>query len=115
MGSVENDCYLMQTEDCGKIKSIVVIKEGGITVKNYINGCSLYSENTFGRNKSSCGLYIGELIANIPNGWGFCFQNNGFLWFGKWKNGKRNGVGYECDFDGSHYRVGYWRNDKYII
>lgn len=115
VGAVENDCYIMQTEDCGEIRSTVVIKEGEMTVKNYINGCSLHTENSFGRNEFSCGLYIGELMENIPNGWGFCFRDDGFLWFGKWQNGKRNGVGYECDFDGSNYRVGYWQNDNYII
>ena len=115
IGSIENDCYLIQTEENGRTKATVVSKAETLLIEKYDNGHSLNSEKLFGRVKTSQGLYVGELKASVPSGWGACFMNNGFVWYGKWEDGKRNGVGYECDFDGDNYRVGYWQNNMFII
>ena len=115
IGSIENDCYLMQTEENGRTKATVVSKAETLLIEKYENGCSLNSSKTFGKETISQGMYIGELNNNQPNGWGACFLKNGYLWYGKWLRGKRNGIGYECDFDGNSNKVGYWQNDSYII
>lgn len=115
IGSIENDSYLMQTEENGRITSTVVSKEGSILIQKYDNGHSQNTNKTFDKIVIHQGLYIGELNSNIPNGWGACFLTNGYVWYGKWLHGKRNGIGYECDFDGNSNKVGYWQNDNFII
>ena len=115
IGSIENDCYLMQTEEKGSTKATVVSKADTLVIEKYDNGHSLTTETTFGRATISLGFYLGELRSGIPNGWGVCFMNNGFIWYGKWQNGMRDGIGYECDFDGDDYRVGFWQKNNFII
>lgn len=115
IGSIENDCYLMQTEENGRTTATVVSKEKTLLVEKYANGHSLNTEKTFGKIILSQGLYIGEFNKNVPYGWGVCFLNNGRVWYGKWLYGERNGIGYECDFDGKCNRTGYWQNDIFII
>ena len=51
----------------------------------------------------------------MPNGWGILFQRDGQMWYGKWKNGKRNGIGGSWDFDGSECKVGIWKNDTMVV
>lgn len=115
IGAIENDCYLMQTEENGRTKATVVSQNETLSIEKYDNGSSLHTDKSFGRVAISQGHYVGELRASVPSGWGACFMNNGFVWYGKWFNGQRNGIGYECDFDGDKYRAGYWQGDNFII
>lgn len=116
IGSVENDNYMIETEVAGRIESTIITKEkDSLILEKYENGLSKINDKTFGKTIISQGFYVGELTKELPNGWGACFLKNGFISYGKWQNGKRNGIGYECDFDGKDYKVGYWQMDKFII
>lgn len=108
IGSIENECYMIQTEENGRTKATVVSNAGTLLMTKYENGYSQDSQISFGEKITSQGMYIGELNDNQPNGWGACFLKNGYIWYGKWLCGKRNGIGYECDFDGSDFKAGYW-------
>ena len=115
IGSIENDCYIIQTEENGRTRSTVVTKEDSLQIEKYNNGYSEITNKSFGKTTIPQGFYIGEMRTNVPNGWGICFMNNGYMWYGKWLNGERNGIGYECDFDGNDYRAGFWQNNLFII
>jgi hypothetical protein len=116
IGLVEHGLYMVQTVIDNKISNTVVSKDGdNLQVSKYINGSSESTNKFFKRVKIDEGLFVGETFDNVPNGWGILFQQDGFMWYGKWKNGKRNGIGGSCDFDGSECKVGIWKNDTMVV
>lgn len=116
IGLVEHGLYIVQTIVDNKISNTVVSKEGDTSqVSKYINGISNSSCKYFKRIKLNEGLYVGETLNELPDGWGIIFQVDGYIWYGKWKNGKRNGIGGSCDFDGSECKVGIWKNDTMVV
>jgi len=70
IGSIENDCYLMQTGTDGCTTATVVSRAETLSIEKYENGHSLSTDKTFGKVIICDGLFVGELIANVPNGWG---------------------------------------------
>jgi len=58
-------------------------------------------------------IYAGEFKNEQFNGEGEYFTSGGKgHYVGNWKDGKRNGQGYQANSDGSKY-VGKWKNNKY--
>lgn len=107
---------MVQTTENNIILNTIIYKESDdIKLNRYINGRSLSSDKQFKRIRLNEGMFIGETFNNSPNGWGILFQRDGYMWYGKWENGKRNGIGGLCDFDGSNYKVGIWKNNNFII
>lgn len=116
IGLVEHGLYMVQTVIDNKISNTVVSKDGdNLQVSKYINGSSESTRKFIKRVKIGEGLFVGETFDNVPNGWGILFQQDGFMWYGKWKDGKRNGIGGCCDFDGSECKVGIWKNDTMVV
>ena len=115
IGSVESDCYIVKTKNSGNINYSVVVIGDRLCVKRYDMEQPTSTGKYFRVFKHNDGLYVGEMESGVFNGWGVCFANNGFVWFGNWFQGKRNGIGYECDFDGSSYKAGFWRQNIFVI
>ena len=116
IGLVEHGLYMIQTVIDNKKSNTVVSKKGdALQVSKYINGISDTSCRYFKQIKLNEGLYVGETFDNAPNGWGILFKQDGFMWYGKWKDGRRNGIGGCCDFDGSECKVGIWKNDTMVV
>lgn len=115
IGNVDENLFMIQTVENGLVKNTVVFKDiDGLKQTKYLNGNSLTTSSKYGKMKLNSGLYIGELLDNHPSGWGALFSLDGHMWYGKWINGIRQGIGFECDFDGKDYRAGYW-NENFII
>lgn len=116
IGSIENDCYIMQTEEEGLLKNSVIYRDDkSIVISQYTNGISEHGTNKFEKSYLDIGLYVGETHNSRPNGWGVVFSKNGFVWYGKWNEGKKNGIGFMSDFDGRDFKTGYWNNNEQII
>ena len=64
----------------------------------------------FGDRVISTGVYKGELLNNHPNGWGVLYAKNGFVYYGKWSNGYKDGVFVSCSPDSKTNNVEYWKN-----
>lgn len=56
------------------------------------------------------GLYTGELLNNLPNGYGKLIYNDGRVYLGNWVNGLKEGSGEMTFIDGVVY-VGQWKNN----
>ena len=116
IGSLENDCYIMQTEEEKLLKNSVIYRdEKSIVISKYTNGSSNCCAKKFEKLYLEIGFYIGETHNSRPDGWGVLFSKDGFVWYDKWTEGKKNGIGFMSDFDGSDFRTGYWNNNKQII
>ncbi len=116
IGNVKEDLYMIQSVENGCTKNTVIYKdEIGIKTNTYINGMSNNSSTSFAKLRISNGYYIGEAISGRPNGWGVLFASDGHMWYGKWSLGQKQGIGFECDFDGTEYHAGYWSNNKFVI
>ena len=113
IGNLRKNIYMIQTDE-GRVETSVVYEDENYHVHNYSDGKSLVNSKSFQKIKLSSGLYIGECLNNSPDGWGVQFMNNGYIWYGEWNNGIRNGVGMSCDFDGSHSTVEYWRQGTQV-
>ena len=116
IGAIRDDFYILQTFEQGRLKNTVVNKEGDtIKITKYIDGKSEDGTKTFETIKMSVGLYVGEMYLDKPFGWGILFQKDGYMWYGLWREGKKNGLGFLLDFDGTGLKTGYWLNDQFII
>eukprot|EP01147_Barroeca_monosierra_P001334 gene1334-4515_t len=56
-------------------------------------------------------VYVGEVKANIANGFGMKTSPDGWLYCGQWQNGKEQGLGFYAWSDGSWY-AGEWIRGK---
>lgn len=113
---MEHNLYMVQTVVNNIVSNVVVYMDGDIVkVNKYTNGISSSSAKLFERINLDDELFVGETSDNLPSGWGILFQRDGQMWYGKWADGKRNGIGGYCDFDGSDYKVGVWKNNNLII
>lgn len=116
IGLMEHNLYMVQTVVNNIVSNVVVFMDGDIVkVNKYTNGISSSSAKLFERINLDGELFVGETSDNLPSGWGILFQRDGQMWYGKWKNGKRNGIGGSCDFDGSECKVGIWKNDTMVV
>lgn len=117
VGSLRDNLFFTITKTEENEKATVrYVKTGEICSETYINGkSSIGSLQSFAKIKYNFGLYIGEVISNQPCGWGLLIHRNGKLWYGKWYEGEKNGVGFECDYDGTHSQSGFWRNNNYVM
>lgn len=116
IGLMEHNLYMVQTVVNNIVSNVVVFMDGDIVkVNKYTNGISSSSAKLFERINLDGELFLGETSDNLPSGWGILFQRDGQMWYGKWKNGKRNGIGGSCDFDGSECKVGIWKNDTMVV
>lgn len=116
IGSIENDCYIMQTEEDRLLKNSVIYRDDkSIVISQYTNGNSNYCTKKFEKLYLEIGFYIGETYNSCPDGWGVLFSKDGFVWYGKWNKGEKNGIGFMSDFDGGDFKTGYWNNNKQII
>lgn len=116
IGLMEHNLYMVQTVVNNIVSNVVVYMDGDIVkVNKYTNGISSSSAKLFERINLDGELFVGETSDNLPSGWGILFQRDGQMWYGKWADGKRNGIGGYCDFDGSDYKVGVWKNNNLII
>lgn len=98
------------------VSNVVVYMDGdNVKINKYTNGISSSSNQLFERINLNGELFVGETLNNLPNGWGVLFQRNGQMWYGRWADGKRNGIGGYCDFDGGDYKVGIWKDNIIII
>lgn len=112
IGNVKEDFYMTQIPENGKIKNVVLFKdECNIKANTYINGHSNQNSKIFMQIMLNIGLYIGETTKLKPDGWGVLFDVDGHIWYGAWSLGIKQGIGFECDFDGEEYRAGYWSNN----
>lgn len=115
VGAIDNDLYIVQTKIEADIKTTVIYKQGNNVLKKiYINGQNDNDCSLFGRTNIGDGIYIGEIKNSKPNGWGFVFAKNGFLYYGKWADGKKDGVMFNVSLDGRNNNVEYWRNGELI-
>lgn len=115
IGAFSENLFLSQSIDGDNVLNSVVSNDGSINLNKYINGRSPNSSKMFQKTKIMLGHYIGETLDDEPDGWGVVFQRDGKLWYGKWKSGQKNGVGFECDFDGSNYNAGYWQSNQKLV
>mgnify|MGYP000793190280 CR=1 FL=1 len=116
IGSIEDDCYIMQTEEGGLIKNSIIYRDNkSIVISKYTNGISDHGAKSFEKLYLGIGLYIGETYNSKPHDWGVLFSKDGYIWYGKWDEGEKNGIGFMCDFDGSDFKTGYWINNKQMI
>ena len=116
IGLMEHYLYMIQTTENNIVSNTIIYKEGDdIKVNRYINETSSSSDKQFKRIQLNEGMFVGETFNNLPNGWGVLFQRDGYMWYGKWEDGKKNGIGGLCDFDGSEFKVGIWKNNIMII
>lgn len=111
VGSIENKFYTIQTQSGNDVKTIVVYKQGNDELHTrYANGVNNERQSSYG--KICCGesFYIGEILNSKPNGWGYTYAKNGYLYYGKWTDGKKNGIALSVSFDGRMNNVEYWQN-----
>lgn len=111
IGIIEKDMYMIQVQENSNRKVTVFFSENGsIASHNYINGKSNSCNLCFGDRVISTGVYKGELLNNHPNGWGVLYAKNGFVYYGKWSNGYKDGVFVSCSPDSKTNNVEYWKN-----
>lgn len=108
-GSVEQG-YYMTIRDFDKSIEIATVYQS-TNVTTYSNGISNCSTQSFKKIKFENGYYIGECEYGTPNGCGVMFHKNGNIWYGKWRNGMKHGVGFGCDFEGKNSIQGFWENN----
>lgn len=108
-GSVEQG-YYMTIKNFDTSNETATIYQSN-RVSNYSNGISNESSRSFKKIKYGNDFFIGECENGSPNGFGVIFHKNGNIWYGKWKNGMKNGVGFGCDFEGKNSIQGFWNNN----
>lgn len=115
VGVIEKNFYIMQTQNGPDIKTTVVYMQGNDMKRNtYLNGYSCNSITSFGKLEISEGVYCGETNHSLPNGWGFVYAKNGFLYYGKWTEGNKDGIMFSVSLDGRTNNVEYWKNGVLI-
>ena len=114
IGSIKNNTFMTIRKLGTSEERVSVYSPGssGLSQAIYENGQSSTGLKSFGKMKIDNFMYIGEVESSVPSGWGVAFHKNGDIWYGKWKNGRKNGVGYGCDFEGKKSVQGYWTNGE---
>lgn len=112
-GSIEHGCYMTIKDYNTSHETANVYQSGKVT--SYANGESVSTQKQFRKMRHDNGYYIGEIENETPNGYGVFFHKSGDIWYGKWRNGLKNGVGFGCDFEGKKSFQGYWENNKQTI
>lgn len=115
VGMIEKNFYIMQTQIGADIKTTVVYMQSNeLKMNKYLNGCSDNNYLSFEKVNIPDGVYWGETCGSIPNGWGFIYAKNGFLYYGKWSKGSKDGVVFSVSLDGRTNYVEYWRNGALV-
>lgn len=111
VGSIENNFYTIQTQSGMDIKTTVVYKQDNYEIHNkYVNGINNDKQSSYGKIYNDGNIYIGEIKNSRPNGWGYTYAKNGYLYYGKWANGKKNGIMLSVSLDGRTNNVEYWQD-----
>lgn len=115
VGLVDKDLYTIQTQINSEVRTTIFIREGQNLIKHiYSNGKCKENEIQYQKVRIGNEYYIGETKNSRPNGWGFTFAKNGYLYYGKWADGKKNGVMFSVSLDGRTNDVKYWQNGNLI-
>lgn len=113
-GSIRDKMFIIQTQDKDTLVAYVG-ENDQVKFRHYMNGLPDTGQTRFGKIKLNTGLYIGEFQDQRPEGWGIMLQNNGYLLYGEWENGLKNGILFSCDYDGKDLNVSYWSKGKNIM
>lgn len=115
MGSIKSDFYIVGHKSVKSVYAEVYWIDSNVHKcrKHDIDTPNIHSSFCFMRHNTSS--YIGEITNGLPDGFGMEFRRDGSLWYGQWKQGAKNGVGFESDTLGKGYNVGYWNNNVQII
>lgn len=108
-GSIEQGYYMTIKGYNTNMEYVNVYLSGKRT--SYTNGVSSSTHMLFKKLNLERGYYIGETENGTPSGYGVFLHKNGDIWYGKWENGMKNGVGFGCDFEGKNSVQGYWKNN----
>ena len=85
------------------------LRLSGAVFEVQCNKSSLSDLTSFGNSHCSHSKYEGDFIDNNYNGIGTYYYQNGDVYNGEWKNGKRHGKG--IFYNNDDFIDGYWENN----